>query len=331
MTNRKTWARDALISLLLAAGYMLIFAYNNTPLGAAIGSDNAMYLTMGTALAKGYAPYTEIFDHKGPLLFLLQMLPQAVSGGYSLTAVFIQETLVLFACLMMMRAIAKEAGCLPVGGAARLYGDDLRVHGRRQPDGGICESAGNLRDLPLYSLFRQRRAGGQALPSGDGHGRLRDGGVYASRKQYASHCGAGAGACRRAADHAAIRSAGSMRGRICDGHAGGHGSDCAVAGGKGCASRSVVWRNHSQHDVCGERNGRPICVALYDELRTHGDCAGGVLLPRRRSDLQKKASDDAGGGDAGGCRSRRTGGVPFQKILHPLSDAGRTAGGDGRG
>jgi len=108
MTNRKKWARDALISLFLAAGYMLIFAYNNTPLGAAIGSDNAMYLTMGTALARGSAPYTEIFDHKGPLLFLLQMLPQAVSGGYSLTAVFIQETLVLFACLMMMRAIAKE-------------------------------------------------------------------------------------------------------------------------------------------------------------------------------------------------------------------------------
>ena len=113
MTNRKTWARDALISLLLAAGYMLIFAYNNTPLGAAIGSDNAMYLTMGTALAKGYAPYTEIFDHKGPLLFLLQLLPQAVSGGYSLTAVFIQETLVLFACLMMMRAIAKELDVCP--------------------------------------------------------------------------------------------------------------------------------------------------------------------------------------------------------------------------
>ncbi len=113
MTNRKTWARDALISLLLAAGYMLIFAYNNTPLGAAIGSDNAMYLTMGTALAKGYAPYTEIFDHKGPLLFLLQLLPQAVSGGYSLTAVFIQETLVLFACLMMMRAIAKKLDVCP--------------------------------------------------------------------------------------------------------------------------------------------------------------------------------------------------------------------------
>ena len=113
MTNRKKWARDALISLFLAAVYMLIFAYNNTPLGAAIGSDNAMYLTMGTALARGSAPYTEIFDHKGPLLFLLQMLPQAVSGGYSLTAVFIQETLVLFACLMMMRAIAKELDVCP--------------------------------------------------------------------------------------------------------------------------------------------------------------------------------------------------------------------------
>ena len=43
---------------------------------------------MGTALAQGYAPYTEIFDHKGPLLFLLQMIPQALSGGNSTLAVF---------------------------------------------------------------------------------------------------------------------------------------------------------------------------------------------------------------------------------------------------
>ena len=55
-TEKKALALNLLLSLLMAAGYMLLFAYNNTPLGAAIGSDNAMYLTMGTALAKGWAP-----------------------------------------------------------------------------------------------------------------------------------------------------------------------------------------------------------------------------------------------------------------------------------
>ena len=98
------------LSLLLALGFCLILAYSNTPLGPAIGSDNAIYLTMGTAIAQGYAPYTEVFDHKGPLLFLLQALPQAVAGGYSTLAVFVMEALFLFASLRAVCAIAGEAG-----------------------------------------------------------------------------------------------------------------------------------------------------------------------------------------------------------------------------
>ena len=72
-----------LFSLLLAAVFVLFFGECNTPLGPRVGSDNAMYLTMGTALANGYAPYSDIFDHKGPLLFLLQMLPQLFNGGWN--------------------------------------------------------------------------------------------------------------------------------------------------------------------------------------------------------------------------------------------------------
>ena len=37
-TEKKALALNLLLSLLMAAGYMLLFAYNNTPLGAAIGS-----------------------------------------------------------------------------------------------------------------------------------------------------------------------------------------------------------------------------------------------------------------------------------------------------
>ncbi len=102
--------RPALFALALALCYALIFYAFNTPLGPSIGSDNAIYLTMGTALANGYAPYTEIFDHKGPVLFLIQWLPQALSGGYSTLAVFVQEVLVLALCLLAVRAIALRLG-----------------------------------------------------------------------------------------------------------------------------------------------------------------------------------------------------------------------------
>lgn len=236
MTNRKTWARDALISLLLAAGYMLIFAYNNTPLGAAIGSDNAMYLTMGTALAKGYAPYTEIFDHKGPLLFLLQLLPQAVSGGYSLTAVFIQETLVLFACLMMMRAIAKELDVCPWA-AQLVY---MAMTCAFMDGGNLTEEYANL--PAICAIYLSIRCFGREEPEDKLFLPAMGMGVCAMaafmlRANNALPIAAlvlvlAVGA----ADRAAVCSARSMRGRVCDGSAGGYDSDCAVAGGKGRAS-----------------------------------------------------------------------------------------------
>ena len=108
----KKWdeVRSAALTLVLAAAFALVFYTCNTPLGAWIGSDNAMYLTMGTALAKGYAPYSEIFDHKGPLLFILQMLPQLFADGYSTLAVFVQEVLFLWAGLLVLARMARRLG-----------------------------------------------------------------------------------------------------------------------------------------------------------------------------------------------------------------------------
>ena len=94
------------VSFLLALLFSLIFYYFNTPIGPSIGSDNAMYLTMGTALSNGFAPYKEIFDHKGPLLYLLQWIPQAIAGGYSTISVFIMELLFLTCCLFIISKIA---------------------------------------------------------------------------------------------------------------------------------------------------------------------------------------------------------------------------------
>lgn len=99
---------DAGISLILAVVFGLFFYTFNTPLGPSVGSDNGIYLTMGTAIADGYAPYTEIFDHKGPLVFVLQAIPQLLAGGYSTLAVFAQQVLFLFACLYVIDALARQ-------------------------------------------------------------------------------------------------------------------------------------------------------------------------------------------------------------------------------
>lgn len=104
MTKR----RAAGVSLVLAILFALVYYAFTTPLGPSIGSDNAIYMTMGTAIAEGYAPYTEIFDHKGPLVFILQAIPQLLSGGYSTLAIFVQQVIFLFACLRLLDHIAAQ-------------------------------------------------------------------------------------------------------------------------------------------------------------------------------------------------------------------------------
>ena len=106
MTRKK--AASLSVSFVLTLAFALVFYAFTTPLGPSIGSDNAIYMTMGTALADGYAPYTEIFDHKGPLVFVLQAIPQILSGGYSTLALFAQQAVFLFVCLRLLDALARE-------------------------------------------------------------------------------------------------------------------------------------------------------------------------------------------------------------------------------
>lgn len=199
---------------------MLLFAYNNTPLGAAIGSDNAMYLTMGTALAKGGAPYVDVFDHKGPLLFALQGLPQWIGGGYNLTAVFLQEVVALFACLTVVRALARALSCPPVWGAARLSGDDVRVHGRRQPDGGIHQSADAAGAVYGAPRLWAGKIGEKLFLPAAGMGVCAAAGLFAARQQRSAHLCAGGRAGGGAGDHTTVCPTGSVRGGFHAGSAG---------------------------------------------------------------------------------------------------------------
>ena len=140
---RTDWRGTAIragAALLMAVVFSLIFYTCNSPLGPAIGSDNAMYLTMGTALSQGYAPYTEIFDHKGPLLFILQTIPQLFTSGYSTLAVFIQEVLFLWACLLVIARMARRTDVSALA-CQLIY---LAVYARLLDGGNLTEEYSNL-------------------------------------------------------------------------------------------------------------------------------------------------------------------------------------------
>ena len=153
MKKRST---DILLSAAMALVFGLIFYTFNTPLGPSIGSDNAMYLTLGTALANGYAPYTQIFDHKGPMLYVVQALPQALSGGYSTLAVFVQQVIVLFLCLRIISRIAREMRVYS-GVMQLLY---LALIASLVGGGNLTEEYTNL--LALLGIYTALRTFGRA-------------------------------------------------------------------------------------------------------------------------------------------------------------------------
>ena len=151
--------RDVLIALALSGAFALVMCTCNTPLGPSIGSDNAMYLTMGTALARGYAPYTQIFDHKGPLLFMLETLPQLFFGGYQTVTVFLMEWGFLFGCLMALRDLCAQLGVRAAWVVQLGY---LALFAASVDGGNLSEEYANLFTL-LGLCLAVRAFGGETM------------------------------------------------------------------------------------------------------------------------------------------------------------------------
>ena len=91
-------AFPALLALLCATLALLI-ATSSSPLYAAnFWTDTNIYFTIGRGMTRGLMPYRDLFDHKGPLLFMLYALGAAISDT-SFIGVFIMEALSLAAAV----------------------------------------------------------------------------------------------------------------------------------------------------------------------------------------------------------------------------------------
>lgn len=112
--------------LVLAALFLLRFSYSTSFLYPGYcGYDSAIFQTVGKYWAQGDLPYQALFDHKGPLIFLLDaigyalhgrvgiLVVQTVSlsiamwGAYRLSRVWLNRPLSLAAVAMMLVYLAR--------------------------------------------------------------------------------------------------------------------------------------------------------------------------------------------------------------------------------
>lgn len=79
--------------MLSAFAGVLFFSETTSPLYSDWGYDSAMFQTIGKYWAEGALPYVELFDHKGPMIFLINAAGYALCGR---TGVFILQVIFLF-------------------------------------------------------------------------------------------------------------------------------------------------------------------------------------------------------------------------------------------
>ena len=115
MKRNKERAIAALLALASAFAALMV-ASSSSPLYATnFWTDTNIYFTIGRGMTQGLAPYSDLFDHKGPLLYMIYALGAMISGE-SFIGVFLLEVLALAAVCML----AYETACLYGKGALNL-------------------------------------------------------------------------------------------------------------------------------------------------------------------------------------------------------------------
>ena len=69
------------ILFIISALFVLIMSYSTSPLYPYyFGGDSAQFQTIGKGWSKGMIPYKDMFDHKGPIIFFIDMLGFLLTG-----------------------------------------------------------------------------------------------------------------------------------------------------------------------------------------------------------------------------------------------------------
>ncbi len=85
------------VVMLLGCIFVLLTSFSTSPLFKGYGNDSAQFMTIGMSWAEGLIPYVDVFDHKGPLIFFVNMLGFKLTGGK-------EGVCIIQLCFMMVTA-----------------------------------------------------------------------------------------------------------------------------------------------------------------------------------------------------------------------------------
>lgn len=114
---KKTIGKIGLVAFFLA--YAVLFLQNSKAvlgIGWAGGKDSAVFYYIGRTITKGLVPYRDVFDHKGPLLYLIDALGDTIHSGYGLWFVQLVFMTALLAVLYKTCRLfeVNRSGCIAV-------------------------------------------------------------------------------------------------------------------------------------------------------------------------------------------------------------------------
>ena len=89
--------------ILMSTLFVMIFSYSTSPLYSLLGGDSAIFQVIGKYWYEGYLPYVNVFDHKGPLIFFVNMLGHAIHPRTGVTV--LQIISLYLSCLLAWRAM----------------------------------------------------------------------------------------------------------------------------------------------------------------------------------------------------------------------------------
>lgn len=86
--------------------YMLILAGSTSPLLGSAASDSGIFMEVGKEVCNGKILFKEIFDHKGPLLFFINAIPQNFIHGTF--GIWFTEFIFMFISIILIFKISKK-------------------------------------------------------------------------------------------------------------------------------------------------------------------------------------------------------------------------------
>lgn len=118
---RRRWGLIAACGLLVSALLAIWFSSFNPITGLGPDRDSGIFLYIGQQLLNGQVLYRDLFDGKGPLLYLFNALG-LLAGGGSMWGVYVLYIVLLsLTFVLVLLGLQHRFGLLPGAGAA-LYG-----------------------------------------------------------------------------------------------------------------------------------------------------------------------------------------------------------------